>query len=110
LRRCRLRREQHGQGGDEQVRGELHRFLTCRAGLLPGRRRRTRPDTTRRGSCNEPSAFVDIELDRSFAAHFQQQRLASFLICNIGASHDLVDLERLFAERVQDILSIVQHE
>jgi hypothetical protein len=61
-------------------------------------------------SCNEPSPFVDIELHRSFASHFQQERLARFLICNIGAFHDLVDLERLLTERAQDILSIVQHE
>jgi hypothetical protein len=53
---------------------------------------------------------VDIELHQPFVSHFQQQRLASFLICNIGAFHDLVDLERLLAERAQDILSIVQHE
>jgi hypothetical protein len=65
---------------------------------------------TRRSSRNEPSPFVDIELHRPFVSHFQQQRLASFLICNIGAFHDLIDLERLLAQCAQDILSIVQHE
>jgi len=52
---------------------------------------------------------VDVELHQAFVSHFQQQRLASFLICDIGAFHDFVNLERLLAERVQDILSIIQH-
>jgi hypothetical protein len=60
-------------------------------------------------SSDEPSPFVDIELHRPFVSHFQKERLANFLIRNIGAFHDLVDLERLLAQRVQDIFSIIQH-
>jgi hypothetical protein len=36
--------------------------------------------------------------------------LADFLITDIGAFHDLVDFERLLAERAQDIFSIIQHD
>ena len=36
-------------------------------------------------------------------------RLASFLIHDIGAFHDLADFERLLAERAEDIFSIIQH-
>jgi len=43
-------------------------------------------------------------------AHFQQEALASFFIHNIGAFHDFVHFERLLAERVQDIFSIIQHD
>ena len=53
---------------------------------------------------------MDIELHQSFVSHFQQEGLASFFIHNIGAFHDLVHFERLLAERVQDIFSIIQHE
>jgi hypothetical protein len=53
---------------------------------------------------------VDIELDQAFVAHFQQQGLARFLIHDIGAFHDFVDLERLLAERAQDIFSIIQQD
>jgi hypothetical protein len=63
-----------------------------------------------RGSSDEPSPFVDIELHQAFGAHFQKQGLASFLIHDIGAFHDFVDFERLLAERAQDILSIIQHD
>jgi hypothetical protein len=35
--------------------------------------------------------------------------LASFLIPDIRAFHDLVDFERLLAERAEDIFSIIQH-
>jgi hypothetical protein len=35
--------------------------------------------------------------------------LASFFIRDIGAFHDLVHFERLLAERIQDIFSIMQH-
>jgi hypothetical protein len=37
---------------------------------------------------------VNVEFHQTFAAHFQKQRLAGFLIHDIGAFHDLVDLER----------------
>jgi hypothetical protein len=53
---------------------------------------------------------VDIELHQAFVSHFQQEGLASFLIHDIGAFHDLVDFERLLAERAQDIFSIIQHD
>ena len=52
---------------------------------------------------------MDIELDQTFVAHFQKEGLASFRIRDIGALHDLVDFERLLAERPQDIFSIIQH-
>jgi hypothetical protein len=55
----------------------------------------------------EPSSFVNIELYQTFASHFQQKGLAGFLIHDIGAFHDLIDFERLLAERVQDILSVI---
>jgi hypothetical protein len=63
-----------------------------------------------RGSSDEPSPFVNIEFHQALVAHFQQQGLAGLLVHDIGAFHDLVDFERLLAERVQDILSIVQHD
>ena len=63
-----------------------------------------------RESSDEPSPFVDIELHQAFVSHFQQEGLASFLIHDIGAFHDLVDFERLLAERAQNIFSIIQHE
>ena len=53
---------------------------------------------------------MDIELHQAFVSHFQQEGLASFLIHDIGAFHDLVDFERLLAERAQDIFSIIQHD
>jgi hypothetical protein len=52
---------------------------------------------------------VNIELDQTLASHLQQQGLADFLIPDIGAFHDLMDFERLFAQRAQDILSVIQH-
>ncbi|MDN3276568.1 hypothetical protein QWJ07_20065 [Frankia sp. RB7] len=61
------------------------------------------------GSFDEPSPFVDIELHRAFVPHFQQEGLASLLVRDIGAFHDLVDFERLLAKRHQDIFSIIQH-
>jgi len=53
---------------------------------------------------------VDIELHRAFVSHFQQQRLAGFLVRDVGAFHDLVDFERLLSKRNQDIFSIIQHD
>jgi hypothetical protein len=53
---------------------------------------------------------VNIELYQTFASHFQQEGLAGFLIHDIGAFHDLIDFERLLAERAQDILSVIQHD
>src|SRR6266702_8040447 len=71
-----------------------------------------RPDPTRRSnrSGDLPSSLVDIELHQAFVAHFQEQRLARLLIGDIGALHDFEDLERLLAQRIQDILAIVQHD
>jgi hypothetical protein len=56
---------------------------------------------------DKPSSFVNIELYQTFASHFQQKGLAGFLIHDIGAFHDLIDFERLLAERAQDILSVI---
>jgi hypothetical protein len=63
-----------------------------------------------RGSSDEPSPLVNVEFHQAFVSHFQQERLAGFLIHDIGAFHDLVDFERLLAERAQDIFSIIQHD
>jgi hypothetical protein len=62
------------------------------------------------GSSQQPSSFVNIEFYQPFASHFQQQGLAGFLIHDVGAFHDLIDLERLLAECAQDILSVIQHD
>jgi hypothetical protein len=53
---------------------------------------------------------VNIEFHQTFVSHFQEEGLAGFLVRDIGAFHDLIDLERLLAECIQDILSIVQHD
>jgi hypothetical protein len=63
-----------------------------------------------RGSRDEPPSLVNIEFHQAFVSHFQQQRLAGFLIHDIGPFHDLVDFERLLAECAQDIFSIIQHD
>jgi hypothetical protein len=60
-------------------------------------------------SRDDPSPFVDVELHQAFLSHFQQEGLASFLIDDIGALHDLVNFQRLLAKRAQDIFSIIQH-
>jgi hypothetical protein len=52
---------------------------------------------------------VNIEFHSTLAPHFQQERLASFLVRDIGSSHDFMNLERLFAQSRQDIVSIIQH-
>jgi hypothetical protein len=53
---------------------------------------------------------VYIELHQAFVSHFQQKGLASVLIRHIGAFHDLVHFERLFAECIQNIFSIIQQD
>jgi hypothetical protein len=63
-----------------------------------------------RGSSDEPSPIVNVEFHQTFAAHFQKEGLADFLIRDVGASHDLVDFEWLLAEHIQDILPIIQHD
>jgi hypothetical protein len=52
---------------------------------------------------------MNIEFHRTLVPHFQQEGLASFLVRDIGSSHDLVHLECLFSQSAQDIVSIVQH-
>ena len=56
-----------------------------------------------------PSAAMNIEFHNALVSHFQQEGLASFLVQDIGSSHDLTNLERLFVQSAQDIVSIIQH-
>jgi hypothetical protein len=58
---------------------------------------------------DQPAPFVNIELHQALVAHFQQEGLARLLIRNIGAFHDLIDLERLLAKRAQDFFSFIEH-
>jgi hypothetical protein len=53
---------------------------------------------------------VNIELYQAIVPHFQQKGLARLLVRDIDAFHDFVDFEWLLAERVQDILSLIQHD
>lgn len=53
---------------------------------------------------------MNIELDRTFVPHFQQEGLASFLVRDIGALHDVVDFERFLSKRHQDIFAISRHD
>jgi hypothetical protein len=53
---------------------------------------------------------MNIEFHQTLVAHLQKEGLAGLLIDDIGAPHDFVDLERLLAERIQDILAIIQHD
>jgi hypothetical protein len=94
-------RSQAGHGQEARCRGALTEDEWLE--LIEGQCRL-------RGSSEEPSPLVNVEFHQTFAAHFQKQRLAGFLIHDIGAFHDLMDLERLFAERIQDILAIIQHD
>lgn len=50
-----------------------------------------------------------VELHKTFVSHSQQQGLAIFFIRDISSFHNLINFERLLAERIQNILSIVQH-
>jgi hypothetical protein len=59
-------------------------------------------------SADQPSSVVDIKLNRAFFPHLQWEGLAGFLICNIRAFHNLVDIERLLAKRAQDLFPIIQ--
>jgi hypothetical protein len=52
---------------------------------------------------------MNIEFHNALVSHFQQEGLASFLVQDIGSSHDLTNLERLFVQSAQDIVSIIQH-
>jgi hypothetical protein len=61
-------------------------------------------------SRDDPSPFVDVKLHQAFLSHFQQKGLASFLIHDIGALHDLVDFQRLLAKRAKNVFSIIQHD
>jgi hypothetical protein len=58
-------------------------------------------------SSDQPSPFVYVELHEAFVSHSQQQGLANFLIQDIATFHNLVNFERLLAERIQNVLSIV---
>jgi hypothetical protein len=60
-------------------------------------------------SSKMPSAAMNIEFQNALVSHFQQEGLASFLVQDIGSSHDLMNLERLFVQSAQDIVSIIQH-
>src|ERR1700730_8539559 len=88
------------------------RELTLASSRQSGREERLRLLLSQqsRGSSDEPSPFVNIEFHQAFVSHFQQQGLAGLLIHDIGPFHDLVDFERLLAERAQDIFSIIQHD
>src|SRR5690349_21294025 len=76
---------------------------------LENRKRRGNNPAASISSSDEPMPLVDVEFHQTLVAHLQQQRLAGFLIREIGAPHDLVGLERLLAKRIQDILAIFQH-
>jgi hypothetical protein len=86
--------------------GRKSSFVRRNAQRIPDQRRTV---AAFRVSSDEPLPFVDIELHQAFVPHFQEERLTSFLIHDIGAFHDLVDFEWLFAERAQDLFSIIQH-
>ena len=60
-------------------------------------------------SSKMPSAAMNIEFHNALVSHFQQEGLASFLVHDISSSHDLTNLERLFVQSPQDIVSIIQH-
>jgi hypothetical protein len=66
-------------------------------------------EATVSASSENPSAAVNIEFHSALVSHLQQEGLASFLVRNIGPFHDLMNLERLFAQSAQDILAIIQH-
>jgi hypothetical protein len=53
---------------------------------------------------------MDVELHQAVVSHLQQEGLASFLIRNVCTPHDFVNLERLLAERGQDIFSIIHYD
>jgi hypothetical protein len=58
-------------------------------------------------SSKMPSAAMNIEFHNALVSHFQQERLASFFVHDIGSSHDLTNLERPFVQSAQDIVSII---
>jgi hypothetical protein len=53
---------------------------------------------------------VDVEFHQSFITHFQQEGLACLLIWDIGTLHNLEKLEGLLPKRIQNFLSIIQHD
>jgi len=61
-------------------------------------------------SLDKPPPAVNIEFHQAFVSHFQQERLAHFFFHDVGTFHNLIDFERLLAERPQDIFSIIQHD
>ncbi|HXM36274.1 MAG TPA: hypothetical protein VN920_13865, partial [Pyrinomonadaceae bacterium] len=96
-----LHRCDHAAGGDHGL-GQRFFYDGCSGGIEQSQQFR--------GSSDEPSPIVNIEFHQTFAAHFQKEGLADFLIRDIGAFHDLVDFERLLAEHIQDVLPIIQHD
>jgi hypothetical protein len=60
-------------------------------------------------SFKKPLAAVNIEFHNTLVSHFQQEGLASFLVRNIGSFHDLIDLERLFAQSTQNFVALIEH-
>jgi hypothetical protein len=61
-------------------------------------------------SLDRPLPFVDVELHDTLISHLQQQGLAGFIVDDIGALFYLEGLEGLFAERAQNMFSIIQHD
>jgi len=100
----------HAAGGDHRLAQRfLYTGLRSDSFMMVGLAGMERSQQFR-GSSDEPSPIVNIEFHQTFAAHFQKEGLADFLIRDIGAFHDLVDFERLLAEHIQDILPIIQHD
>jgi hypothetical protein len=99
-------RESFSRAQDSSREQTQHRCTRWKSGLAAFNRN----GGARWRSRGEPSALVDIELYQALVAHFQKQRLASFLVWEIGALHDFVGLERLLAKRIQDILTVFQHD
>jgi hypothetical protein len=52
---------------------------------------------------------VNIEFHNTLVSHFQQEGLAGLLVQDIRSSHDLMNLERFFAQSIQDIVAIIEH-
>ena len=93
------------QAGLESVGAQVQ--LGAQVGMRSGSPDQRRRSLQFRSSSDEPSSFVDIELHQALVSHFQQEGLASFFNHDIGTFHDFVEFEWLFAERAQDIFSII---
>ncbi|MCK1394972.1 hypothetical protein [Bradyrhizobium sp. 1] len=53
---------------------------------------------------------MDIELHRALVSHFQQEGLASFLVRDIGAFHDLWTLSGFSRSAIRSFFPIVRHD